>query len=183
MIDWLDIVLAILILGAVILGFVKGLVRELLGFVVVIAGIVLAARWYQPVAAVVGKVVKNEAVANFLGFILVFLGVFLAGAILTGLLTKVMKGTLGFFNHFLGGLVGLVEGVLVGGALVFGLLAFPVNPDAVTNSKLAPICYEGARIFINLIPQDLKDKIKSTYDDVAKGGIPKGGSKNNGQEI
>ena len=33
------------------------------------------------------------------------------------------------------------------------------------------------------LKQDLKDKIKSTYDDVAKGGIPKGGSKNNGQEI
>ena len=183
MIDWLDIVLAILILGAFVLGFIKGLVRELLGFVVVIAGIVLAARWYRPVADVVGKVVRNEAVAHFLGFILVFLGVFLAGAILTGLLTRVMKGTLGFFNHLLGGLIGLVEGVLVGGALIFGLLAFPVNPDAVAASKLAPVCYETAKTFIGLIPQDLKDKIKSTYDDVVKGGIPKGGSKNNGQEI
>jgi membrane protein required for colicin V production len=183
MIGWLDIVMAILILGAVILGFIKGLVRELLGFVVVIAGIVLAARWYRPVAAVAAKLVRSEAVAHFLGFILVFLGVFLAGAVLTGLLTKVMKGTLGFFNHFLGGLVGLVEGVLVGGALVFGLLAFPVNPDAVAASKLAPVCYEAAKTFINLIPQELKDKIKSTYDDVVKGGIPKGGSKNHGQEV
>ena len=183
MINWLDIVLAVLVLGAAVLGFIKGLVRELLGFVVVIAGIVLAARWYRPVAAVAAKLVRSESVANFLGFILVFLGVFLAGAVLTGLLSKVMKGTLGFFNHFLGGLIGLVEGVLVGGALVFGLLAFPIHPDAVAASKLAPICYEAAQTFISLIPQDLKDKIKSTYDDVAKGGISKGGSKNHGQEI
>lgn len=183
MIGWLDLVLAVLILGAAILGFIKGLVRELLGFVVVIVGIVLAARWYRPVAAVAARLVRSEPVANFLGFILVFLAVFLAGAVVTGLVTKLMKGTLGFFNHALGGLLGLLEGVLVGGALVFGLLAFPVNPDAVGASRLAPVCYETTKIFINLVPQELKDKIKATYDDVAKGGISKSGSKNNGQEI
>jgi membrane protein required for colicin V production len=179
MIGWLDIVLGLLILGAVVMGFVKGLVRELLGFVVVI----LAARWYRPVASVAGKVVRSEAVANFLGFILVFLVIFIAGAVLTGLLTNVMKGTLGFFNHLLGGIVGLLEGVLVGGALIFGLLAFPVNSDAVAESKLAPICYEVTKTFINLIPQDLKDKIKSTYDGIAKSGTTGSGSKKNGKKI
>lgn len=169
MIGWLDVVLGILLVALVITGFVKGLIRELLGFVVVIAGIVLAARWYEPVAVVCGKLVRNTAVANFLGFTLIFLAVFIAGAVLTGLLSKAMKGTLGFADHLLGGLIGLLEGVIVGGALIFGLLAFPVNPDAVANSKLAPICYEATKIFINLIPQDLKTKIKTTYEGIAKG--------------
>ena len=169
MIGWLDVVLGILLLVLVTMGFVKGLVRELIGFVVVIVGIILAARWYEPVAALFGKLVKNAAVANFLGFILIFLAVFVAGAVLAGLLTKAMKGTLGFADHLLGGIIGLLEGVLVGGALVFGLLAFPINPDAVADSKLAPICYEAAKTFINLIPQELKTKIKTTYEGLAKG--------------
>ena len=183
MIGWLDVVLGLLVLGAIVMGFVKGLVRELLGFVVVIAGIVLAARWYPPVASVAGKFVRSEPVANFLGFILVFLAVFVAGAVLTGLLSKVMKGGLGFINHFLGGVIGLVEGVLVGGALVFGLLAFPVNPDAVADSKLAPVCYETTKVLISLIPQELKDKIKTTYDGVVMGGGGGRKGKGNGQEI
>lgn len=183
MIGWLDIVLALLILAAVVMGFIKGLVRELLGFVVVIAGIVLAARWYRPVAAVAGKIVRSEPVANFLGFILVFLAVFVVGAVLTGLLSKVMKGTLGIVNHLLGGAIGLVEGVLVGGALVFGLLAFPVNPDAVANSRLAPVCYETTKVLIGLIPQELKDKIKTTYDDVVKGASGERKGKGHGQEV
>jgi membrane protein required for colicin V production len=183
MISWLDVVLAVLIVAAVVMGFIKGLVREILGFVVVAAGIVLAARWYRPVAGAVGKLVRSGPVADFLGFILVFLGVFLLGAVLTTLVCKVAKGGLGFINHLLGGFLGLAEGVLVGGALVFGLLAFPVNPDAVANSRLAPVCYETTKVLISLVPQELKDKIKTAYENVVAGGRQEPKGKGHGQEI
>jgi membrane protein required for colicin V production len=183
MINWLDIILAVLLVGAIVMGFIKGLIRELIGLVVVILGIVLAARWYPPVAKFFSSIINNAPAAKFLGFIVVFMGIFLVGAVASGLVSKVLKGGLSFTNHLLGGLIGFFEGMLVCGALVFALLAFPINRDAVAYSKLAPVCYETTKAAVALIPQELKDQIKAAYDGILQGVGVKSGDKKDGQKI
>ncbi|MGD0782296.1 MAG: CvpA family protein [Candidatus Aminicenantales bacterium] len=172
--NWLDILLAVAVLSAVIVGLVKGFVRELIGLIVIIIGIVVAARVFGPVARFAGKFISNVTTANFVGFLLVFLAVLIVGGILAGFIARLTKGGLGFANHVLGGLIGFVEGILVAGAVVFAMLAFPVNKNAVNGSRLAPSIYEFTKTIVRFIPRELKDQIRDAYENISKGGADHG---------
>jgi len=153
---------------------IKGFVREIIGLIVIIAGIIIAARVFGPVARFAGKFISNPTTANFVGFLLVFLAVLIAGGILAGFIAKLTKGGLGFANHALGGLIGLIEGILVAGAIVFAMLAFPVNKNAINGSKLAPFIYEFTKTVVQFIPQELKDQLRDAYKNLSKGGSDHG---------
>ncbi len=173
-INWLDIVLAAAVAAAVIVGLIKGFVRELIGLIVIIVGIVVAARFFGPVARVVGKVVSNPTAAGFIGFLLIFLAVLIVGGILSGFIARMTKGGLGFANHLLGGAVGALEGLLVAGAIVFALLAFPVNKDALVNSRFAPFVYTVTKTVVQFIPQELKDQLRIAYESISHSGAKNG---------
>lgn len=170
MIGWLDVVLAVILLVTVIMGLVRGLIKEVVGIVAIIAGFILAARYYVSLADLIGRLIHQPTVAKFLGFIIIFLVVIAAGSLIAWLLSKLMKGPLKFVDHLLGGLVGFLEGVLICGVFVFALLVFPLNKQALLNSRLAPYCYGLTKAMIHLIPQDLKDQFKAAYQDIVKGG-------------
>lgn len=177
MIGWLDIVLAIVISATVIVGLIKGLVREVVGVIAAVGGFLLAAYHYQKAADLLQGIIKNPTAARFLGFLLILLAVVLAGALLSFILSKLMKGAMAVVNHFLGGVFGCLEGMLLGGALVFALLVFPIDRDAVPGSRLAPYCYGLTKAAVGLIPKELKDAARSAYESVF------GIGKSHGQKI
>ncbi len=172
--NWLDILLGLVVLSAVIVGLIKGFVRELIGLIVIIVGIIAAARLFGPLARFAGKFISNPTTANFVGFLLVFLAVLIVGGILAGFIAKLTKGGLGFANHVLGGLIGFVEGILVAGAVVFAMLAFPINKKAINGSKLAPSIYEFTKTIVQFIPRELKDQLREAYENISKGGADHG---------
>jgi len=177
MINWLDIVLGVILIAAALTGLIKGLVREVIGLAVIIVGIFLAGHYHPAVAKFVGRFISNPTVAGFLGFLFIFIVVLTAGGLVAGLVSKLVNASLGLVNHLVGAAIGLVEGAFICGALVFALLAFPISKDAVANSKLAPTCYTVTKTVISLIPQNLKDQIKTTYDSLSKS------EKKHGQEV
>jgi membrane protein required for colicin V production len=166
----LDIILAIVLLVTLALGLIKGLVRQAIGLVAVIAGLILAAKYYPRAGAFVHKVVSNAVVADFVGFLAVFAVVITAGWLVGLLVSKLMKGPLNFLDHVLGGIFGLIKGVLICGVIVFALLVFEVRRDALAGSKLAPLCFHVTRTVVRLIPGDLKAKFKTAYQGAQTGG-------------
>jgi len=172
----LDIILVIVLLVTLVLGLIKGLVRQAIGLVAVVAGLVLAARYYPRAGAFVHKIVSNGVVADFIGFLALF-AVIAAGWLVGLLISKLMKGPLNFLDHVLGGVFGLIKGVLICGVIVFALLVFEVKQDALAGSKLAPLCFHATRAVVRLIPGDLKAKFKTAYQGARKGGA------SHGQEI
>ncbi len=167
--NWLDIVLAVIMLAALIVGLIKGFVRELVGLIVIIVGIFVAGRFYGPLAGFVGKFIKNPAAANFIGFLLIFLVVLIIGGFIAGIISRATKRGLGFVNNVLGGIIGALEGILIAGAVIFAMLAFPVNKDALNGSKLAPFVYGVTKTIIQIVPQELKDQIKTAYENISQG--------------
>jgi membrane protein required for colicin V production len=175
--NWLDVLLGIILLATVVWGIVRGLVRQVIGLVAVVAGLILAAFNYRGAAAIFHRFIDNELLGNFLGFLLIFVAVLAAGGLVGWLLTKAMKGPLNLVNRLFGGAFGLLKGVLVCGILVFALLAFDIERPALESSKLAPLCFGVTRAAVNLIPKDLKDKFDSSYKEITE----RGGK--HGQEI
>ena len=168
--NWLDAVLAIIVLASVAASFRKGLSREIIGLASVVLGLVLGSWFYGNVAAYLIRYLSSLALANFAGFLIVFCGVVLAGGLASAIVGKFLKVTgLSFFDHLLGAAFGIVRGVLIAAAVIMAVLAFAPGdppPQAVVNSRLAPYAATTARIFVAMAPRELKDGFQKTYAEV-----------------
>jgi membrane protein required for colicin V production len=175
-VNWLDAVLVLLIAFSIWRSFAKGLTREVIGLISVVLGILLGAWFYSTAAAMVEPHVSSRGIANFCGFLMVFLGVMLAGSLVGWVLSKLLRATgLSFFDRLLGAGFGILRGLLIGAALVMAILAFApwakadTAPQAVANSRLAPYVIGAARLFVAAAPREMKDGFRKSYEQVKSG--------------
>lgn len=164
--NWLDIVLFVVICVTLVIGIIKGLVRQVIGLLAVIVGLILALVYYPYIAYLFGRVISSQVLSHFLGFISIFFAILCLGGVMSWLVSKLIKGPLKFMNHLLGGGLGFIKGVLICGVLVFALLVFPINVKALENSFLAPYCLKMTKVIVGLIPQELKESFKEAYEDI-----------------
>lgn len=167
--NWLDIILLTIMILTAIVGIFKGFVRQVIGLIAVLAGLVLASLYYEQTAGLFAFV-KDALLGNFLGFLVIFVIVLIAGAILSHIITKVMKGPLALANRLFGALFGFVKAVLICGIIVFALVSFEIAKPALETSVLAPACLGVTRGVINMIPQDLRAKFNSSYKRIRESG-------------
>ena len=163
--NWLDILLVVILALSVVLGVIKGFIRQIIGLAAVIIGLVLSIRYYSA-GAEIFRFVSNQILANLMGFFLIFIGVLCIGWLVNILLAKAVRGQLKSLNHFLGACLGFVKGLLICGVVVFGLLVFPVSSRALEGSQLAHYCITGLEAAYNLIPQELKDKFSEACQEI-----------------
>lgn len=155
--NWLDCILAAIIVASVLTAMMKGFVQELISLASVLIGLVLAAFGYTRAALWFEDLTKSHEIALGLGFLVLFLGTLLAGA-LVGVVARKLIKTAGieWFNRFLGGIFGLVRGVLVDTILLMAMLAFAIKPEAVQQSALAPYVTTGTRVIALVMPENLR---------------------------
>ena len=161
LLDWL--IIAVLVYSIVI-SWYKGFVREILGLITVLAGVLLAAWFYRGVATLFKDVVRTENLALFFGFSLIFVGTLVVGLLITWLVTRFMKfAKLEWADRLLGAAFGLIRGWVIGAVLLLGLTAFEVQTERLKNSELAPYFLPGSRVIAVLTPYELKAKFLVGY--------------------
>jgi membrane protein required for colicin V production len=155
--NWLDYILAAIVVASVVTAMMKGIVQELISLASVLIGLVVAAIGYTRAALWFDDLTRSPEIALGLGFLVLFLGTLLAGALVGVLARKFIKSAgIQWFNRFLGGIFGLVRGVLVDAILLMAMLAFAIKPDAVRQSALAPYITTGTRVIALVMPGDLR---------------------------
>jgi membrane protein required for colicin V production len=127
--NWVDIVVALILLLFFIAGIRKGLIREVSGLVSIIAAFILgitgAPIWSD---IMVDRLKIPPSVATLVAFILIFILVFILVRALGNLLFKVVRATpLDALDRLGGGFIGTVKGALIISlVLVFlGLFTLP----------------------------------------------------------
>ncbi len=164
--NWLDIVLAVIFGVSVGSGVWKGFFRLSIGLAATVLSILLASWFYGLVARVYAPYLKEETLANFLGFVTILGVVQLVGLGLAKLLAVVFKKVgLGWVDRVLGGVFGLVRAILIASVLVMVLTAFTWTqaPNGLSESRLAPYVMEGARILVYLTPREIRDGFQTNY--------------------
>jgi len=163
--NWLDWILAAIAVLSVVGAVVKGFVRELISLAAVIAGLVVAALGYTRAAAWFEDLTKSHEVALGLGFLVLFLGALLVGALASHLAGKLIKAAgLVWFDRFLGGVFGLARGILEDCVLLLVLVAFSIKPEAVRQSMLAPYVMAGAHVLALRMPGNLKTQFQQGFE-------------------
>lgn len=163
--NWLDGILAAIVVASVVTAMMKGFVQELISLATVLIGLVVAAIGYTRAAVWFDDLTKSHEIALGLGFLVLFLGTMIAGA-LVGIVARRLIKTAGiqWFDRFLGGIFGLVRGVLVDAVVLMIMLAFAIKPDVVQQSALAPYVTTGTRAIAMVMPGDLRAQFQSGFE-------------------
>jgi len=137
----IDILVIALVLVSGVLGLYWGIIRQVLAIVGLLAGIALAGRYGVNVAEWLSSFVNDTRAADVLGFVAVFLGVTALVSLLASLLHR-LAGLLflGWADHAIGGVLGLLQGALMATVLIAVLAA---NPSEQVNAALRDSQYAG----------------------------------------
>jgi membrane protein required for colicin V production len=168
--NWLDAVLLFILTLSVILGFRKGLSRQIVGLVSVVVAIVVGLWTYGLVGGWLAHYISSKRAANFLGFGLVFVGMMLLGALVGYIIHKFLKLTgLSFFDRVLGAGFGVVRGTLIAVAVILAIMAFSAEgkpPESVVHSRVAPYAVGAARVFASMAPHEVREGFRRSYGEV-----------------
>jgi membrane protein required for colicin V production len=121
------------------IGLYRGLLREVLALVIWLVALIAALMLAAPAARTLFANVENGAVGLALGFIVVFVGSLIVGALLQWLVARLVASTgLGGTDRFLGFVFGGVRGVVAVLIALIALRPFVSGHDWWHDSVLIP---------------------------------------------
>ncbi len=164
--NWLDIVIVALVGVSTIEGIAKGFARVGVGLAAAVAGVVLGIWFYGAVGYYFLPYVSSRGIANFIGFLIIFTGCLLAGALAGKLLAVLFKWAgLSWMDRILGAGFGFVRGLLGAIALVLILMAFSPKPppESVAESRYAPYLIGAAGVIVEFAPREVRDGFLESY--------------------
>ena len=173
--NWLDWTIIAFVAVSVIGGFKDGFIRLCIGFLAMITGFVLASWFYGLAADPVASFITVRPVANLLGFLAIFFGTVLLGALIAAVIVRIFKvAGLSPVDRVMGAAFALVRAAVVLVILTMVVMAFAPGwiPKAVNRSTLAPYIIRGADVLSAATPFELKKGFAEALEEVQ--GIIKG---------
>jgi membrane protein required for colicin V production len=158
------IVVVILLSGA--LGIYWGFIRQVLALAGLIAGLIFASRYGARAADALSSFVASDTLARVLGFAIVLIGVSAAASLLASLLRRFVGLLfLGWFDHLAGGLLGLLQGLLVCTIVLLVAATFPLAlwAPAVADSRIAPVLVRAFSFLLPLLPDSFHVAAQMTF--------------------
>lgn len=176
----MDIVFLIIVGISILMGIIKGFIRELFSLIFLILGIVLAYLFYKDVGAIFMKYLSNKDIANFLGFTGIFTSILIVGALFTYLIRKIFTvGPLKAIDRILGGIFGLLRGILIIIIIILVLQAYPSQNNLLNKSKFSPYMIGPIQTILTWLPKKVSDKLKFTDKTAVTKGRQDDREKNN----
>jgi len=171
--NWVDIVLLVLLVAAIIIGSKKGLIRELMALAVLAATVIVTINYIDIIAAkIYEQLGGSPLITAILSFIILLAFIYAVFKILGILFYKFANlQSLGKKDQLGGALVGAVRGWLIISFLCFMVFLFPM-PDKFyvefdnsflgpSFAKTLPIIYEGTSTLHPNNP-DFMQKVEKT---------------------
>lgn len=165
----LDLLLALIVGGSVLFGFLAGFARAGVSFLAAIAGVLFGFWFYGIPADFIHRYVGSQTFSNIAGFLVVFFVCVLMGTLIGKLLAKLLKWTgLSWLDRLMGAGFGLVRGGIAAVAFVSILLAFTPKPvpNWMTGSMLLPYAIDASNMVATLAPRGLKNSVRETVAEV-----------------
>jgi membrane protein required for colicin V production len=144
----------------ILLGLYWGIIRQVLAITGFFAGLALAAAYERDVAALFSSFISEETFARTVAFLLIILVV--SGlASLAATLIRTFFGLLflGWLDHLAGGMLGLVQGVLVITAMLIVFTVFPNQlwtPYLQQSQIASPIVSSIGPMLVGMLPESFR---------------------------
>lgn len=156
----LDIITLLLVGGGLVRGFMRGFVTELLALAAWIAAIAALKLFHTPLAARLEEPVGTVSGASVLAFAVIFLGVFIAGKMISHRVGGAFRNSfVGPVDRVLGGGFGALKG-LIGATLLFlaASLGYDLfygrdaeRPEWMAGSRTYPLLSASGRAIVDFV--------------------------------
>jgi membrane protein required for colicin V production len=154
--NWLDIVIAVLVLAVAVGGLAQGFIKTLFALAGVVVGVIVASNFYQELAGLL-TFISDQRIANIVSFALILLAVLIIAAVIAQLLSSVLHAVnLGCIDRAMGAVLGFVIGVVLVSAILAGIVRF-FGEGIVTGSWLARLLLDRFPLVLALLPGDFDE--------------------------
>ncbi len=161
--NWLDIVILVIMATSAFLGLRIGIIKAILSLAGLIVGVILAGRFYSPLAGQL-SFIPQAGVAEVVAFAIIIMGIM----IIASVLAKVVKWIasvvmLGWINYLGGTVFGLALGAILCSALLAIWVKFLGTAGIIIQSSLAAILLDRFPAVLALLPGEF-DMIRSFFE-------------------
>ena len=159
--SWVDVAIIAVMVGSAILSGIRGVTRELFGFLGVVFGVLVAGRSYSAAILALFPDGSSSVILQALAFLVIFVAVAVIFTIVGILLSKAFHFvTLRWLDALLGCVLGAAKGALVVGVLLMlGLHLAPGSWSELQKSRLAPPIVRITSILAQLVVEKGKEWI------------------------
>ena len=156
--DWVLIVVFAL---TALWGYKAGLIDAALNAITIYVGLFLSGLFAARVLSLFWDGVESESVSTAIGYVIIFVTVFIASRIVSGIIKKALKITfMGWVDNLGGIVIGLVAGMLIAGGVMTVAARytyiFPENTDDLTSAGIQDMIQQAAE---NYVEQGARDKL------------------------
>ncbi len=157
--NWIDVVVTLTVVAATLSSLRAGFLRQAFAIIGSVVGVYGALAHRATLAAVLAPAIDNPALAGMVAFLLIFIGVWIASALLASAAYAALQACgLAWADHLLGMLVGLAIGLgaAMGLLLLLARLPFGSLRQALGDSLLASAVFKALPHLRELLPGDLR---------------------------
>jgi membrane protein required for colicin V production len=157
--DWFIVIVLVL---SVLSGLSQGFFRSVFSLGGLLAGLAVAAWNYGRIAALLLPLIRLDAVANAVAFILIALLVMIIFGIVGSLLHKTFhKIGLGCLDRLGGGIFGFAQGILLVTLCILVAVAFFPEAHWLVEARLPRLFFGVCHMSTHITPELLADRIRS----------------------
>ncbi len=158
---WVDWVILAVLAAATVGGLAQGFLRTVCSLAGLIFGLALAAWNYQRLGNVFRPIVKVDAVANTIAFLLIALLVMGIANLVGGAIAKtVHRMGLGCLDSLAGAILGFAQGVVLVIISILVTVAFFPGQEWLTQAKLPKLFFGALHLSEKVTPGELGDRVR-----------------------
>ena len=163
----LDLTLLIIIAVSLAVSTFRGGVREIFSLGGVIAGFVLASRYYEKTSLGVLRLTSYPEINNIISFLVIFIFASVLISFIGGMFSHaVNKSGYRVLNTLLGAFVGAVKGVLIASLVLYALLVFfPADSAMFAKSKTFPYAIKFSKLISPIGPTFFREEFDKKLNE------------------
>jgi membrane protein required for colicin V production len=159
--EWVDWVILAILVGAVLGGMVQGFFRTVCSLLGLILGVAVASWNYARVAVAIKPLVRIEAVANAIAFLLIAVVVMILANLVGIVLSKMFNWMgLGCVDSLGGGIVGVMQGALLVTVCILVTVAFFPQTAWLAEAKLPKFFIGACHLSTHVTPDELSRRVR-----------------------
>ena len=159
---WIDAVIVMVFLFFIVTAFPRGLRARDIGMAAMLRASLLAGLFYDDVADTLLTSIDNETTAEVVGFLIIFLGITIAGHLLAMVVHPAITVLqLGMMDQLLGAAFGAVKAFLIIEVLLVLFVTYPRYDldKRINDSEFATHCWTRRSRSLKILPEIFENKV------------------------
>ena len=156
LVNWLDIVIMIIFVGAIVGGLGRGIIKQGISLAAILVSVFVAGQTYDVPGRFLTRFTADANLSNLLGFAIGFVVISIAtGIVVDRVPARKKRIALGGLDRFVAALLGLAVGAVLVTTFLIALLTFPYAGlnVAADEARFGPILINNFGFVLNLLPK------------------------------